>query len=183
MVLGEALTDRYGLKLKSSSHYNGYDININPGLSNAVATAVLKFLYSLTPSTYHLYDATNQYIGQKPLSSTFLDPSELYDTRKFTQYLTGLINQKVQYEDEFVTEELTSRWFGNSSFLGLDLVAHIIQQGRDHGIPGYIKWREFCGLRVVQNFDDLQDVMTQESVNRIKQVYRYEWNGILIIQL
>lgn len=42
---------------------------------------------------------------------------------------------------------------------GLDLAAIIIQMGRDHGIPGYTKFRNACGLRRLTNFTDLNDIV------------------------
>ncbi|EFX88723.1 hypothetical protein DAPPUDRAFT_304755 [Daphnia pulex] len=59
------------------------------------------------------------------------------------------------------------------SAAGLDLAAQIIQHGRDHGIPGYIKWREFCGLPAVTTFDQLSDVMNGATIATLKSIYRH----------
>jgi len=65
--------------------------------------------------------------------------------------LRGLIKSHAQAEDVHVAGEMTNKMFMNdTSGLGLDLVAQIIQQGRDHGLPGYAKWREFCSLPEVR---------------------------------
>ncbi|GAB6023237.1 hypothetical protein CHUAL_008055 [Chamberlinius hualienensis] len=172
IVLGETIMDRYGLKLKASHHYSGYDINVNPGLSNAVATAALKFFYSLTPSSFQLLDPTHRVLSSRPISSTFYNPSDIYDVRKLDEYIRGLISQKIQTHDEFVTKELTSRWFGNNTKVGMDSIADVLQRGRDHAIPGYVKWREFCGLPMANSFEDLQDVMTRDTTTRLKRTYK-----------
>ena len=56
--------------------------------------------------------------------------------------------------------------------IGLDLAAQIIQHGRDHGIPGYVKWRDFCGLPQVQTFEQLSDVMAAATIAALKSTYR-----------
>ena len=56
--------------------------------------------------------------------------------------------------------------------LGLDLAAQIIQHGRDHGIPGYGKWREFCGLTKIDTFDQLSDVMSAATIVALRASYR-----------
>jgi peroxidase len=56
--------------------------------------------------------------------------------------------------------------------IGLDLAAQIIQHGRDHGIPGYVKWRDFCGLPQVQTFEQLSDVMAAATIASLKSTYR-----------
>lgn len=38
----------------------------------------------------------------------------------------------------------------------MDLVALNIQRGRDHGIPGYNKMREVCGMKRAKSWTDLQ---------------------------
>lgn len=52
------------------------------------------------------------------------------------------------------------------------MAAQIIQHGRDHGVPGYVKWREFCGLPAVQTFEQLSDVMTGPTIATLKSIYR-----------
>jgi len=56
---------------------------------------------------------------------------------------------------------------------GLDIAAQVIQHGRDHGLPGYVSWRQFCGLPSVTSFHDLTDVMSIHVVSSLRKVYRY----------
>lgn len=89
-----------------------------------------------------------------------------------TLVFQGMVKSHTQSEDLFVNEEMTNKMFMDSKYgFGLDLVAQIIQQGRDHGLPGYTEWRDFCGLPKVQTFDDLRDVMSSSSVNTLSETY------------
>ena len=52
-----------------------------------------------------------------------------------------------------------------------DLPAINCQRGRDHGLPGYVKFREACGGKPAKFFSDLLDTTTQAQINLLKRVY------------
>ena len=55
--------------------------------------------------------------------------------------------------------------------LDLDLLAHTIQQGRDHGLPGYSRYRSLCGLTAAETFDELNKTMTEEKRDMLRGLY------------
>ena len=55
---------------------------------------------------------------------------------------------------------------------GMDLVSLNIQRGREHGIPSYNRWREWCGLHTINTWDDLLSVMANHSVRGYAEVSR-----------
>ena len=54
---------------------------------------------------------------------------------------------------------------------GQDLAARNIQRGRDHGLPGYVKFRSFCGLSVPSSWSDKPKDISQKNWDNIKSVY------------
>ena len=46
----------------------------------------------------------------------------------------------------------------------MDLAAINMQRGREHGVPGYGRWRDWCGLHHLTDWEDLQGVMPNKSV-------------------
>lgn len=55
---------------------------------------------------------------------------------------------------------------------GLDLVSLNIQRGRDHGLPSYPSWREYCGFEKPTSFEDLDGVIDPASLYRISAIYK-----------
>ena len=48
-----------------------------------------------------------------------------------------------------------------------------IQRGRDHGLPGYFRWREFCNLPKANTFDDLKDEIKDRTTRELlKKLYK-----------
>jgi len=55
---------------------------------------------------------------------------------------------------------------------GLDLVALNIQRGRDHGLPGYTKYRELCKIGKTAQWNDLHSSIDPKDVLKLRKVYR-----------
>lgn len=82
-----------------------------------------------------------------------------------------------------MTEALTNHLFEvpGANHSGLDLAALNIQRGRDHGIPGYVRYMEKCARlyggggprrRDVRGFRDLATVMDKDRIRRLQSVYK-----------
>ena len=91
--------------------------------------------------------------------------------------ITTATTNAIQKTSTHVTSQLTEHLFedpmGNQTTVpcGLDLVSLNIQRGRDHGLPGYTKWREYCGLPKPLKFDDLKGDMDPEALDSISKLY------------
>ncbi|XP_046649370.1 uncharacterized protein LOC124340779 isoform X2 [Daphnia pulicaria] len=173
VILGQTIMEKYGLEPEFSGYFTGYDININPGVANSVAASALRFVASLLPKKMGLY-RNGRKISEQKMGSSFYAPFELYEPNGLDEIIEGLARTLSQSEDPSINDVMTNHMFQEKpGTAGLDLAAQIIQHGRDHGIPGYIKWREFCGLPAVTTFDQLSDVMNGATIATLKSIYRH----------
>lgn len=69
-------------------------------------------------------------------------------------------------------DALRDHLFEGPDGVGFDLGALNLQRGRDHGLPPYNAWRQWCGLPVATSFSDLPD-MSDENKAAFADLYRY----------
>lgn len=69
-----------------------------------------------------------------------------------------------------MSDEITNKLAETTPGNGWDQAALDIQTGRDHGLPTYVAWRQWCGLSVPENFTDLID-HSNEAQNLLEQIY------------
>lgn len=149
-----------------------YDPNTDPSIVSGFATAAYR-LHTLVPGLFELRNEDNQVIDRQRLSNLFFNPEILYDPQGISLMVNGLIGQPSGRSDDLFTPELTNNLFKTrSSQFGMDLVSINIQRGRDHGVPGYNRWREACGLRRASNFRDLADTIPQELIQQLASLYQ-----------
>jgi len=99
-------------------------------------------------------------------------PYDLYKPGWADGYLMGLINQVAQAYDDSVTQEVTNHLFQEpGKKWGMDLAAINMQRGREQGIPGYGRWREWCGEHTIHGWEDLLGIMPNKSVKNYASIY------------
>ncbi|KAI1288387.1 Chorion peroxidase [Halotydeus destructor] len=173
LLIGKQTVETFGLSAKNSSLNHTYEANLNPGILSSFSSAAFR-LHTLIPGSMELRTNENKVVDKVKLSDTFNDPSLVYDTDAVTNLVNGLSGQAAANFDRFFSPEISSRLFRQrGTSLGLDLVAINIQRGRDHGIPGYNRWRKACSQSRLNRFQDLTTIMDKQTAFRLSQLYRH----------
>jgi len=93
----------------------------------------------------------------------------------FVNELEGLSQQPCMQADLHMSFQLSQQLFCNKESApgsGHDLVSTNIQRGRDHGIPGYNKVREKCGLSSIVSLDQRAPEINEENWAKLREVYQ-----------
>ncbi|XP_043268083.1 peroxidase-like [Venturia canescens] len=176
VILGEGNLDRFDLRLTSQGYFRGYDSKIDATISNAAGSAGLFFVAALTPKTLDLVDPRSEVkSGERSLLSAFYAPQELYEAGAIDRLIAGATaGHSRKPLPPGLNEILLERYFhdGKTRDIAVDYAAQAIQQGRDHGLAPYVRWRAFCELPEVTGFRDLEGSMTKETIERLQKVYK-----------
>ncbi|XP_035937484.1 thyroid peroxidase [Halichoerus grypus] len=162
--------------------YEGYDPAVDPTVSNVFSTAAFRFGHATVHPLVRRLDARFQeHPGLPPLrlQDAFFSPWRLLKEGGLDPLVRGLLARpaKLQVQDQLMNEELTERLFVLGSSGRLDLASINLQRGRDHGLPGYNAWREFCGLPRLETRADLRTAMANASIaGRIMDLYGHPDN-------
>ncbi|XP_040586647.1 thyroid peroxidase isoform X2 [Mesocricetus auratus] len=162
--------------------YKGYDPNVNPTVSNIFSTAAFRFGHATVHPLVRRLDADFQDHTDLPrlqLHDAFFRPWRLIQEGGLDPIVRGLLARpaKLQVQEQLMNEELTEKLFVLSNSGTLDLASLNLQRGRDHGLPGYNEWREFCGLSRLETSAELSRAITNRSVvNKIMDLYKHADN-------
>ncbi|XP_075976370.1 salivary peroxidase/catechol oxidase-like isoform X2 [Anticarsia gemmatalis] len=159
------------------SYDTGFNSDMDPTITNSFATAAFHFVNSLLDQDIELMAEDNTVTSQR-LKQFYYNPLILKQKNALEQILRGMVSQKSQGMDLNYDEDLRDHWLG-----GLDVLAVDVQRGRDHGLPGYVQYRVLCGGSVVNTFQQLADLIPQESVDKLSQLYEQPGDIDLVIGL
>ena len=140
---------------------NGYNSSVNPSIPNSYATAAFRYGHSLIRPKFGRLDEHYNSLGIGPLNllDSFFKPEQYNSSLGTDPIMRGLLTEPARKSDEFLNPVLTTQLFATDHFDGRDLAALNINRGRDHGLPPYLMWRDFCvnffakeGITVVPEF-------------------------------
>ncbi|XP_037080364.1 peroxidase-like isoform X2 [Pollicipes pollicipes] len=183
MVLGKEVMTKNAMVLEKRGYNHKYDPTVDASTSNSFSSAAFRFGHSMLPHSIERWSITGKYIDSSRLSKQLRQPYDMYKGGFCDQYTMGLMNQVAQAMDDAVSQEVTNHLFQMPEHrFGMDLAAINMQRGREHGIPGYNDYREYCGLPRVRDFYELNSIMSNSTASSYGNVYRHPddidlWSG------
>lgn len=180
VVLGDKKMNERDLKPLNSGYRkrtgNPNDLKNDPTVANHFAAAAFRFAHTLLPGLMKMTDAEKGTSSYMELHRMLFNPYSLYAANGERQSVNSATNTVIQRYSTHVTSQLTSHLFEDpvsksTMTCGLDLVSLNIQRGRDHGLPGYTVWREYCGLGKARTFDDLVEHLDRQALKQMSMLY------------
>ena len=163
----------YGLFPRDSGFSTDYADNFDPRINNEFAAAAFRFGHSMVP---HSFSSVSRQGSSTVLQlrSTSFSPARIKRTGFLDGLVRGMAGEGGQLWDNSFVEDVRNHLFESSPGRGgLDLVAVNIQRGRDHGLPGYNKYREICTGNRAKDWSDLRRSIDPEHIEQLRSIYRH----------
>ena len=176
-VVGPAMMNYYDLKLPGDSQKNtNYDRTVNPGIYNEFATVAFRFGHSLIPKALKVSNLPTQRTEDTncPLRENYFKLDYVVGSDESGKAWQNVLVGSGQTDSQpanAITNFLFCEDCGLDTGFGQDLFARNIQRGRDHGLPGYTKFREFCDLPVTKKWNKKPEDISRQTWDKMKSVY------------
>ncbi|KAJ1520516.1 hypothetical protein ONE63_003639 [Megalurothrips usitatus] len=171
LFLGGDNLRRHGILYKAQGHINDYREEVDPSVLQGHATAAFRYFHSLIAGHLDLVEEHRQAYGRLRFSDVLNRPSVLEQGDGLDDLGRGLTTQPEMASDQWFTSEITDFLFRSGRPFGLDLRAIDVQRGRDHGLASYNDYRQFCGLKRAHSFQDFQDQISPENIEKLASLY------------
>ena len=161
-VLGENLAENLGLTPQQAGRFTDYDIDSHPATLQAAAASALSFSLAMLPAKFETYTMTGDKAGEMSTTGN----GQTMSAGQAEELLYGMVSTMSRRVSLHISKDVR-----RSQGAVVDKVAEVLLRGRDHGLPGYASWRQFCGLAPVRNFSDLADIVSNGNMALLSSVY------------
>lgn len=194
IVFGPILSEYYHLtpgKGYQHNDYTHYNKDVDPTTWNEYSTATCRFGHSQIQNLFGLYPRIigQQYENNKKqgynkqqqqypngtstfrLKDWFMNPSLLNDGLT-QQIVNGLVSRPSAAVDPWVVNDVRNYLYkSRHERTGGDLAATNIQRGRDHGLPSYTHYLEYCFNHKVKSWQDLSLYIPYDILDQLRKLY------------
>eukprot|EP00092_Neocalanus_flemingeri_P040590 GFUD01044196.1.p1 GENE.GFUD01044196.1~~GFUD01044196.1.p1 ORF type:complete len:777 (+),score=180.51 GFUD01044196.1:168-2498(+) len=176
IVVGKEYMQTFGLLPTTDEYTQDYDASIDPRINNEFAAAAFRFGHSMIPSHFPSRDSTGRDTSSSSLKNVFNKPFLLQEASFIENMLRGQSQEDAPAWDPAFNEDIMNHLFEDDDNGGLDLSSLNIQRARDHGIPGYNKYREICAsgsFGAADNFNGLFEdgYLSNDDIRKLSLVY------------
>lgn len=177
LIIGSRAND---IVPQNSGYFTGYDSSISPALANEFGVAAFRFGHTLIRNQLDRFNLFHQNVNSPVnLSSIIFDVTEATNTAfgvgGVEAIFIGLLDQPTAKFDGSLADTLQNHLFEfadeDGSTIALDLAATNINRGRDHAVPSYSKFIEYCYGGSVTNWGHLANYMTTANIIKLRNVY------------
>lgn len=167
IIIGEEAMKEFMLEPLDSGFFEDYDESIDARVSDALGIA-LRFGHSMIKKHLTLENSNGE-LSYEPLIDHFGDCTFI-ETNEEADLLRGVMSYGAQF-DNCVTTSLKPVVHDKSI---IDIMAIDVQRGRDMGMAGYNRFRQFCRKKnfgAVASFDDLHNEISSDDIKMLKSLY------------
>lgn len=169
-ILGEKLTKYFDLAPMADG-YTKYDPTIDPSTLQSAAVASLRMGHSQIFSVFNVLNKAQPSYSFL-LRNKFFEMSDIWAGNAHG-VLRGLLEEPSMVPDQFVVTDVKDFLFFNPRNPAIiDLPAINVNRGREHGVPAYVYFLEYCTGAKVTAWGDLVRFIPEERVKELQSVYR-----------
>lgn len=150
--------------------YSKYDPKVDPSTTTEWSTAAGRFGHSQINNVFFVKNANGETFTYN-MRDVFFEPSLIY-LGQTEGIIKGLITEPTMHVDPFFVSDIKNFMYQSPNRTsGLDLLVLNTHRGRDHGIPAYIHYLDYCFSYKVRTWEDLLKYIPSRQVARMQQIY------------